>query len=34
MAKAASLLIEKGARSVRALCTHPVLSGNACICGA
>jgi ribose-phosphate pyrophosphokinase len=23
------LLIEKGARSVRALCTHPVLSGKA-----
>ena len=29
LAKAASLLIEKGARSVRALCTHPVLSGKA-----
>lgn len=29
LAKAAGLLIEKGARSVRALCTHPVLSGNA-----
>jgi ribose-phosphate pyrophosphokinase len=29
LAKAASLLMEKGARSVRALCTHPVLSGNA-----
>src|ERR1700748_1668145 len=27
--KAAALLKEKGARSVRALCTHPVLSGNA-----
>lgn len=27
--KAASLLKEKGARSVRAVCTHPVLSGNA-----
>ena len=27
--KAASLLKEKGARSVRALITHPVLSGNA-----
>ena len=26
---AAKLLKEKGARSVRALCTHPVLSGNA-----
>lgn len=29
LAKAASLLREKGAISVRALCTHPVLSGNA-----
>ena len=29
LAKAASLLKEKGARSVRALVTHPVLSGNA-----
>jgi ribose-phosphate pyrophosphokinase len=29
LAKAAALLKEKGARSVRALCTHPVLSGNA-----
>ena len=29
LAKAASLLIEKGAKSVRALITHPVLSGNA-----
>jgi ribose-phosphate pyrophosphokinase len=29
LAKAASLLMEKGARSVRALCTHPVLSGKA-----
>src|SRR5215211_3244976 len=29
LAKAAGLLTEKGARSVRALCTHPVLSGNA-----
>ncbi len=27
--KAATLLKEKGARSVRAVCTHPVLSGNA-----
>ncbi len=27
--KAAALLKEKGARSVRAACTHPVLSGNA-----
>ena len=29
LAKAAALLREKGARSVRAFCTHPVLSGNA-----
>ncbi|MEM9819652.1 MAG: ribose-phosphate pyrophosphokinase [Bacteroidota bacterium] len=29
LCKAADILIEKGARSVRALCTHPVLSGNA-----
>ena len=29
LAKSAALLIEKGARSVRAFCTHPVLSGNA-----
>lgn len=29
LAKSAGLLKEKGARSVRALCTHPVLSGNA-----
>src|ERR1043165_8940975 len=29
LAKAAGLLIDKGASSVRALCTHPVLSGNA-----
>jgi ribose-phosphate pyrophosphokinase len=27
--KAAALLKEHGARSVRAVCTHPVLSGNA-----
>jgi len=27
--KAATLLKEKGAKSVRAICTHPVLSGNA-----
>jgi ribose-phosphate pyrophosphokinase len=27
--KAASLLKEKGAKSVRAVCTHPVLSANA-----
>lgn len=29
LAKAAGLLLEKGARSVRAFCTHPVLSGKA-----
>src|SRR6187399_2169341 len=29
LAKAAGLIKDKGARSVRALCTHPVLSGNA-----
>jgi ribose-phosphate pyrophosphokinase len=29
LAKSAGLMMEKGARSVRALCTHPVLSGNA-----
>jgi len=29
LAKAADLLMNKGATSVRALCTHPVLSGNA-----
>jgi ribose-phosphate pyrophosphokinase len=29
LAKSAGLLMEKGAKSVRALCTHPVLSGNA-----
>jgi ribose-phosphate pyrophosphokinase len=29
LAKAAKLLKDKGASSVRALCTHPVLSGNA-----
>lgn len=29
LAKSAALLMEKGARSVRAFCTHPVLSGNA-----
>jgi len=29
LAKAGGLLKEKGARSVRALCTHPILSGNA-----
>jgi ribose-phosphate pyrophosphokinase len=29
LVKSAALMKEKGARSVRALCTHPVLSGNA-----
>ena len=29
LCRAASILLEKGAKSVRALCTHPVLSGNA-----
>lgn len=29
MCKAADMLMEKGANSVRAICTHPVLSGNA-----
>ncbi len=29
LAKSAALIKEKGARSVRALCTHPVLSGKA-----
>jgi len=29
LSKAANLLKEKGARSVRAFCTHPVFSGNA-----
>lgn len=29
LTRSAGLLKEKGARSVRALCTHPVLSGNA-----
>ncbi len=29
LAKSAGLMLEKGARSVRAFCTHPVLSGNA-----
>ena len=28
-AKAAELIMERGARSVRAVCTHPVLSGKA-----
>jgi len=30
LAKAADLMIERGALSVRAICTHPILSGNAC----
>jgi ribose-phosphate pyrophosphokinase len=29
LSKAAALIMEKGAKSVRAVCTHPVLSGNA-----
>ncbi|MES2377445.1 MAG: ribose-phosphate pyrophosphokinase [Bacteroidota bacterium] len=29
LAKAAQLIMDKGAASVRAVCTHPVLSGNA-----
>lgn len=29
LCKAADALIEKGAKSVKAMCTHPVLSGNA-----
>ena len=29
LTKSAALMMEKGARSVRALCTHPVLSGKA-----
>lgn len=29
LAKSAALMMENGARSVRAMCTHPVLSGNA-----
>jgi ribose-phosphate pyrophosphokinase len=29
LTKAAQLIMEKGARSVRAICTHPLLSGNA-----
>lgn len=29
LCRAAAILIEKGARSVRAMCTHPVLSGQA-----
>jgi ribose-phosphate pyrophosphokinase len=29
LAKAAALIMERGARTVRAVCTHPLLSGNA-----
>jgi ribose-phosphate pyrophosphokinase len=29
LCRAADIIIEKGAKSVRAMCTHPVLSGNA-----
>ena len=29
ISKAAGLIMEKGAKSVRAICTHPILSGNA-----
>jgi ribose-phosphate pyrophosphokinase len=29
LCRAAAILVEKGARSVRAMCTHPVLSGQA-----
>ena len=29
LTKAADLMIERGAKSVRAICTHPLLSGNA-----
>jgi ribose-phosphate pyrophosphokinase len=29
LCKAADMIMEKGAKSVRAICTHPVLSGNA-----
>ena len=29
LCRAADIILKKGARSVRALCTHPVLSGNA-----
>lgn len=29
LTKAAEIIMEKGARSVRAICTHPLLSGNA-----
>jgi ribose-phosphate pyrophosphokinase len=29
MCKAADIIMEKGAKSVRAICTHPIMSGNA-----
>ena len=29
LTKAANLMMERGALSVRAICTHPILSGNA-----
>ena len=29
LCKAAKIIMEQGAKSVRAVCTHPVLSGNA-----
>ena len=29
LAKAADLMMERGAISVRAICTHPILSGGA-----
>ena len=29
LTKAANLMMERGAKSVRAICTHPILSGNA-----
>ena len=29
LCRAADVILKKGAKSVRALCTHPVLSGNA-----
>lgn len=29
LTKSAEIIMEKGARSVRAICTHPILSGNA-----
>jgi len=30
LTKAADMMMEQGANSVRAICTHPVLSGEAC----